>query len=235
MTFFRSTAFSIAFFLWHLVLCVFFLWLFLLPRRFLMPVVRFYLRGIAWMERHILGLDWQLIGRENLPEGPCIVAPKHQSAWETMKLHFVLRDPAIVLKRELMYVPIWGWYVFRAGAVPVDRGAGGKALRGMIRAAKEMAKAGREIVIFPQGTRVLPGQHETYKIGVAALYEGLKLPVVPIALNSGLFWPKRGTKRGGTVTMEILPPIPPGLGRETMMKRLEDELEAASVRLAADA
>jgi len=232
MTIARSIAFNLAFYLWTAFLCFALVWMPLLPRRRMMRIVRWYLSTVDWLERRVIGLDHVLIGRENLPEGAFIAAIKHQSAWETMKLHLWFDDPAIVLKRELMWIPIWGWYARAAGMIAIDRGSPTVALRSMIRNAAGPVAEGRPIAVFPQGTRTVPGAAAPYRAGVGALHDKYHLPVVPIALNSGLFWPRRGfIKRPGTVTVEILPPIPADTPRSELMRRLEAELEAASDRL----
>jgi 1-acyl-sn-glycerol-3-phosphate acyltransferase len=228
----RSTAFNVLFYGLTALLCIGLLWTLVLPRKVMMVVIRRYLKTVAWLERHILGLSYTVTGREHLPDGPFLLAAKHQSAWETMKLHLLLDDPAPVLKRELLWLPIWGWYAAKASVIPVNRGARSKAIAGMIAAAKKVRAEGRPIVIFPQGTRVAPGDWKPYRIGVYALYEALDLPVVPMALNSGVFWGRKAvTKRGGAITVAFLPPIPPGLGRAAFLSRLESELEAESDRL----
>jgi 1-acyl-sn-glycerol-3-phosphate acyltransferase len=150
-----------------------------------------------------------------------------------MKLHLILKDPAIVMKQELLRVPIWGAYTRKTGMIPIDRGAGRQALSIMMSAAAKAKAEGRPIVIFPQGTRVAPGARRPYKSGVAALARALDLPVVPLALNSGLFWPKQGVKRGGTVAFSFLAPIGPGLEPEALMRVLESRLEAETDRLTA--
>ncbi|MGQ9371510.1 lysophospholipid acyltransferase family protein [Azospirillum sp. ST 5-10] len=230
----RSLLFNVAFYGWTTLACFGLLWMLLLPRQRMVAVVRWYLRVVAWLERTILGLDYEVRGLENLPrDGAYIVAAKHQSAWETMKLHLIFGDPAIVLKRELMWIPIWGWYARKARMIAVDRGARGRALNSMIDGARSVKDEGRPIVIFPQGTRTAPGAYRGYRIGVGALYDTLKLPMVPVALNSGLYWPRRSfVKRPGTIVVEILPPITPGLSRAAVMAELERRLEESSDRLA---
>jgi 1-acyl-sn-glycerol-3-phosphate acyltransferase len=232
MTILRSALFNLLFFGWTTLCCFGLLPALFLPHRATMAWIFVWLRGVHWLEKIVLGIDYRVVGRENLPDGACIVAAKHQSAWETLKLHLLLPDPAIVLKSELLKVPVWGKYLLKTGMIPVDRGAGSKAVRAMIDHAKVRVAEGRPIAIFPQGTRTAPGTWRPYRIGVGALYEGLSVPVVPMALNSGVFWGRRAfRKRPGTITVEFLPPIPPGLPREEMMRRLEDELETASERL----
>ncbi|WP_448192007.1 lysophospholipid acyltransferase family protein [Azospirillum sp. sgz301742] len=209
------------------------MWMLLLPRNQMMAVVRWYLRTVAWLERTILDLHYEVRGRENLPaSGSYILAAKHQSAWETMKLHALVGDPAVVLKRELTWIPTWGWYARKSRMIAVDRGARGRALTSMIENSKPVRDEGRPIVIFPQGTRVAPGAYSSYRVGVGVLYENLNLPIVPMALDSGLYWPRRSfIKRPGTIVVEILPAIPPGLTRAQVMQELERRLEEATDRL----
>lgn len=233
MIFLRSLLFNVAFILWTAFMCVGLLWMLLLPRDQMMAVVRWYLRTIAWMERTFLGLHYEVRGRENLPaKGSYILAAKHQSAWETMKLHAILGDPAVILKRELTWIPTWGWYAKKSHMIAIDRGKRGKAIASLIRNSKPVVAEGRPIVIFPQGTRVAPGTYRNYRVGVGVLYDELKLPIVPMALNAGLYWPRRSfLKKPGTIVVEILPPIPPGLPRAEMMQELETRLEEATDRL----
>ncbi|WP_324864415.1 lysophospholipid acyltransferase family protein [Azospirillum sp.] len=213
-------------------MCFALLWMLLLPRPQMVAVVKWYLSTVGWLERTLVGIRYEVRGRENLPDGPFLLAAKHQSAWETMKLHLLVKDPAIILKRELMWIPIWGWYAAKAKMIPVDRGAGGAAIKSLIRNSRPVRDEGRPIVIFPQGTRVAPGTYRPYRIGVGVLYESLKIPIVPMALNAGLYWPRHSfLKRPGTVVVEFLPPIMPGRPRAEAMRELEEELEAASDRL----
>ncbi|MBI1206069.1 MAG: 1-acyl-sn-glycerol-3-phosphate acyltransferase [Azospirillum sp.] len=232
MTLLRSLAFNLAFYGWTGLMCFALLWILLLPHRQMIAVVRWYLGTVAALERSLIGLRYEVRGRHHLPDGAFIVAAKHQSAWETMKLHLLVADPAVVLKRELMYLPIWGWYAAKARMIPVDRGARGRAIASLVAGARRIKAEGRPIVIFPQGTRTAPGAWRSYRVGVGVLYQELDLPIVPMALNSGLFWARNSFfKRPGTVTVEFLAPIPPGLGRERAMAELEERLEAATDRL----
>lgn len=231
--FVRSVVFFIAFAFWAFVPAVAFLWVLLCPRDVVFVAVRFWQRGFATLCRTILNLDYKIVNEQYVPEGACIIAAKHQSAFETCILNVLFGNPAIVLKKELTMVPIWGWYAKASGLIPIDRKAGVKALAVMMAAARSAKEDGRKIVIFPQGTRLKPGVHKPYKVGVAGLYQELDLPVVPMAVNSGLFWPKGAfLKKPGTVTIEFLPPIPAGLARSAFLRRLENELEAASNRIA---
>ena len=184
----------------------------------------------------LCGLNYQLSGlpdhTDDKEPAQVIYAVKHQSAWETMVLFSLLNHPAVVLKKELMAIPVMGWFFARAGNIPVDRKAGMAALKKLQRQAKEAADQGRSILIYPQGTRVSPGQEAPYQIGVFALYQGAELPVVPVALNSGLFWPKNALGLNkGVVQVSCLPPIEPGLPRKTFMTRLEEAIETETKRL----
>ncbi|MEM8914977.1 MAG: lysophospholipid acyltransferase family protein [Pseudomonadota bacterium] len=229
----RSLLFDALFYGGTFIAAIGLLWVLLLPRRSMIAVLnRCYFQPIAWAERLILGLRYQLVGQVHLPEGPYIIAAKHQSAWETLKLPILFDDPAIVLKHELLKIPLWGWYAARAELIPIVRGAKGMAMASLIEGAKRTADQGRPIVIFPQGTRLTPGKYRPYKAGITALYEQLDLPVVPMALNSGVFWPRGAwIKRGGDITVQFLDPIAPGLDRDSFANLLEERLEAASDRL----
>jgi 1-acyl-sn-glycerol-3-phosphate acyltransferase len=175
-------------------------------------------------------------GAHNLPKGAVLVASKHQSAWDTIVFHKLLDDPAIVLKRELLHIPLYGGFIRRAGMIPVDRDAGARSLRALVVEARAKAAEGRPILIFPEGSRAAPGQRLPYRPGAAALYTQLGLTCVPVALNSGLFWPRRQfRRRPGRIVLEFLPPIPPGLTRRTFAETLETAIETATDRLIAEA
>ncbi len=203
-----------------------------MPRKLTIRVGTAWFTFVLWAARAICGISHEVRGRENLPAEPCVVAAKHQSAWDTLAFHTVLDDASYVIKEELTRIPVYGWLLTKAAMVPVDRAAGAKALRTMVRTARARLAGGRSVVIFPEGTRTAPGERRRYQPGVAALYAQLAVPVVPVALNSGLFWPRRAfVKRPGHIVVEILPPIPPGLPRPDFMRRLEAAIEEASARL----
>jgi len=230
----RSIAFTVAFPLWTGLCCIGLAFGPLLPRKGALAMALLWVRSVAWVERHVLGLHYRVIGQENLPaHGAFIVAAKHQSTFETMKLHLILNDPAIVLKKELLRIPIWGPYLKQTGMIPIERGSGRKAMGDMLVASEKAKEEGRPIVIFPQGTRVPVGTKRNYKSGVAALYHELGLPILPLALNSGMFWPKKGMKHGGTVTFSFLPPIEPGMEPDSALSLLEERLESETDRLVA--
>ncbi|MHA1572348.1 MAG: lysophospholipid acyltransferase family protein [Alphaproteobacteria bacterium] len=236
MTSLRAIAFNILFYAWTTVVSLLALPLLLLPSAATLAYSRFWINGSFAILRLTVGLRHRLRGTENIPSGPAIFACKHQSAWETLAFHILLPNPVFVLKRELMLIPVWGWLVRRSGMIPVDRSGGSAALRQMLIAAKAIAKTGRPIIVFPQGTRTPPGSKRPYQAGIAALYKGLSLPVVPVALNSGLFWPRRASTRirSGIITVEFLPAIPPGLPRREFMTRLETSIENATAILEAE-
>jgi 1-acyl-sn-glycerol-3-phosphate acyltransferase len=206
------------------------------PRRWAMAALANHARFELWLLKIIAGTKLDVRGREKLPDGPCLVAAKHQSAWETFALIPLFRDPAYLMKRELFWIPFHGWFSYKFAMIPVDRDKGPAALRRMLREAKKRIADGREIIIFPEGTRRAPGAPPDYKTGIVLLYEALGVPCVPLALNSGLFWPRRSLeRRHGTIVVEFLDPIPPGLPKDEFIKRLVDAVETASARLLAEA
>jgi 1-acyl-sn-glycerol-3-phosphate acyltransferase len=236
MSWARAGVFNIAFVAWTAALGVLGLPLLLAPRRTAMRFGRLWSRGVLWLLRAIVGLDHGVVGQDRLPAGGCIVAMKHQSAWDAIALPVVLTDPAAVVKRELLMVPFYGWYMARAGSIAIDRKAGAAAVRRMLRAARRAAAEGRPIVIFPQGPRVAPSAELPYQPGVYALYQALSLPLVPAAVNSGLFWGRRSfVKRRGRITLEFLDPIPPGQPRRRLMSELESRIESATAALEREA
>jgi 1-acyl-sn-glycerol-3-phosphate acyltransferase len=236
----RAVAFNIAFVVATALLGVLGLPFLLTPRRWVMRFGRFWAQCILALLKAIVGLDGEIRGRENLPSGAVLIAMKHQSMWDTLVLPPLLGDPAVVIKRELLFVPFYGWYAYRAGSIFIDRKGGAAALRRMVDAARQAAAAGRPIVIFPQGTRTAPGrtagQEAPYQPGVAALYQALALPVVPAAVNSGLYWGRRSfLKRPGRIILGFLEPLPPGLPRREMMASLEARIETATAALEREA
>jgi 1-acyl-sn-glycerol-3-phosphate acyltransferase len=228
----RSVVFNLLYAIWTGGMHILCIPLLLGPRRWSRVAGGVWIDVDLWLLRNLVGLDYRVIGAENLPVGPAIFAAKHQSAWETLFFSRYLNYPAFVLKRELLSIPLFGWYLRKVGMIAVDRAAGASALRNMARQASEAFAEDRSILIFPEGTRVPPGQSRPYHPGVAALYTQLKVPVVPVALNSGLFRGRRSfVKRPGTVTVQFLPPIPPGLDRKAFMRELESRIETAATAL----
>jgi len=233
MTSLRSLLFNLLFAAWTILIFVISLPTLLMPTGATWTMGRLWVRGGLALLRWVVGLDHRVLGSEHRAAGAAIYAVKHQSAWDTLVFPLLLDRPAYVLKQELIRVPLFGQYLSRLGMIPVDRQGRGAALKRMLRAARTVAASKRPILIYPEGTRIPPGEHRAYQPGIAALYGDLDLPVVPVALNSGLFWGRRSfNKRPGTITLEFLPPIPPGLGRREFMEQLQGRLEPAADRLA---
>lgn len=232
----RSLLFAATFYVVTALFLIFGSWLLIAPRAWAMYGLRLHALASCWLLRVIAGVKMEVRGRENLPSGSCLVVAKHQSAWETFALIPLLSDPAIVLKDELKWIPFYGWFCVKFAHILVRRDKAAAALKAMIFAAKDRARAGREIVIFPEGTRMPPGSPPDYKPGYVALYEGLEIPCVPVALNSGLYWPRRSVRRyPGTIIIEFLPAFPPGMPRKEFRRVFEERLEAGCDRLLVEA
>lgn len=236
VTLVRSLAFALAFYVTTGLFLVLGSPLLLAPRRWAMAGLRLHGHVCLWLLRFIAGTRMEVRGCEHLPEGACIVAAKHQSAWDTFALVPLLRDPAIVLKSELTLIPIYGSFCRKFEHIIVSRERAAVALKAMLTTSRERAAQGREILIFPEGTRSPPGAPPDYKPGIVALYETLTLPCVPLALNSGLYWPRRSIMRyPGTIIVEFLEPIPAGLDRRAFKRLLETRIETAAARLITEA
>ena len=232
----RSIIFNIAFYVVLIGYMLIALPSLLLPRKVLWWMVRNWANINLGLLRIVCGLRCEFRGLENIPPGAALIASKHQSLWETFALITVLDDPAYILKRELIWIPLFGWLAWKAGMIPVDRGRRSQALIAMTERAREETERGRQIIIFPEGTRRAPGAEPKYKFGVAYLYSELAIPCVPVALNSGLYWPRRSFMRyPGTVVVDFLPPLAPGLERQVFFDTLRDRIETATARLLADA
>lgn len=232
MILFRSILFNIAFYAWTVATVFILLPTMVLTSRQSRAGQRMWIAGILWLLKSIADIHLEVRGRELIPAGPAIFAAKHHSAWDTFIYHDVLGDAAMVMKRELFWIPLYGWYAVKWRMIGVDRSRGMHALRSLVRGGKAALAEGRSIVIFPEGTRRAVGAPPAYQPGVAAMYRELKVAVVPVAVNSGLFWPRRSfRKRPGTIVLEILPAIAPGLKREVFMTKLEQTIEAATARL----
>jgi 1-acyl-sn-glycerol-3-phosphate acyltransferase len=231
----RSVVFNIALYVNFLVQALLFAPVLLLPERYFWPIGRFWVRSSLWLHETICGIDDEIRGRENIPTGGYIVASKHQSAWETLRLIELFPLPSFILKRSLLWVPLFGWYLKKAGMVPVDRGGGSAAMAAMTEHARRAIREGRQIIIFPEGTRRPPLAPPQYRHGVARLYRDLDVRCLPIALNSGLFWPRRSlVHRPGTIVLACLPPIPAGRDAEVFAKQLEAAIETATQGLIAE-
>ncbi len=231
----RSFIYQVLFHLWTVIVAIIGLPALILPKSVVWSISPFWSVVSFSILRRITGLGYRLEGTENIAASPVIYASKHQSAWDTMIYPHILKNPIVVLKKELRSIPFYGWYLTKYGSIGIDRSGGAKALRSMVQEAREAIGAGRPIVVFPEGTRTAPGEHVKYQSGVAALYRELGVPVVPVALNSGLFWRRRSyLRKPGTIVLRFLPEIPPGLDRKVFMARLETEIEAAQAELVDD-
>jgi 1-acyl-sn-glycerol-3-phosphate acyltransferase len=226
----RSLAFNFVFYLSLIVqMIVWTPFYFLSPRHVAWFVPKFWSRSSLWLQKVFAGTDADIAGMENLPDGPFILAPKHQSFWDAIAFFPYLKDPLYILKRELLWIPFFGWYVAKMRMIPVDRGKRSIALKAVIAATNaEMARNPRQLIIYPEGTRRAPGDVPDYKYGIVELYSGLNIPVVPVAHMAGLYWPRRKFLRfPGTIKARFLPPIPAGLPKEEFRNRLIRETEEA--------
>ncbi|MBU0583049.1 MAG: 1-acyl-sn-glycerol-3-phosphate acyltransferase [Alphaproteobacteria bacterium] len=234
----RSLAFNVVFYLNLIVQMIGWSpYYFLSPRHRAWFVPKFWARTNLWLMEKMVGTKSEITGQENLPEGSFILAPKHQSFWDTFAFLPSLRDPLYILKRELTWIPIFGWYIMKMDMIPVNRGKRSVALKkAVIDTKREMAEHNRQLIIYPEGTRRAPGDEPLYKYGIVEIYAQLGLPVVPVAHVAGLWWPRRKFMRyPGTIKARFLKPIPAGLEREEFMRRLIAETEEACDALLVEA
>jgi 1-acyl-sn-glycerol-3-phosphate acyltransferase len=233
--FMRSLLFNIIFFIWMIGISVgCFLGGLIKGYRGVNAVAACGGRVVNWFLRILLNINFEMRGQENVPkDGKFLVACKHQSTWETMFLHNIVQDSTVIVKKELTYIPFFGQALYLAGSICIDRTRGKKLIPQMVEGAKRSLEKGRPLFIFPEGTRSVAGQAGKYRLGICALYQALEVPVLPIALNSGYFWPRHGfLKKPGTIILEILPLIMPGLPGDVFMKTLENTIENATLKLA---
>ncbi len=237
MAIFRSIIFLLTFYPVVTVLCLIYIPLVILPRKYFAPLAVVWVKIVMWVAQKSSGITYELRGEEYRPITAVIYACKHQSAWETLMFNLIVNDCAYVMKKELLRLPLFGWYLTKMGNISVDRAAGSKALRYMIEQAQAVLSDSRNIVIFPQGTRTETGDMDSpYLPGVAGLYAKANVAVVPVALNSGIFWPKgKFIKYSGVITVEFLKPIPAGLHRKEFITRLKATIEPATKLLEAEA
>ncbi len=235
MTVIRSLVFNVLFYVNLVLFLVLGSWLAVCPRTWAMQGLKAWARSSVWLLKVVAGIGMEVRGAEHLPKGAALVAGKHQSLWETFAVLPLLEDPCMVLKRELTYIPVFGWFAIKFRMIAVERAAGTVALKKMIARARREAADGRQIVIMPEGTRKGPDDPPDYKPGAAALYGALAVPCVPFGLNAGLYWPRRKFLRHpGTIIIEFLPAIPAGLPRKQFQVQLEAAIENSTRQLVAE-
>jgi 1-acyl-sn-glycerol-3-phosphate acyltransferase len=228
----RSLVYNVVFYVNLAVLLLAALTTFVMPRRGILYMAKLWGWTSIWWLRWICGTHVEWRGLEKLPKGGFLVAAKHQSIWETFALIGKFDEPTVIIKRELQFIPVWGWLTIKADMIPIDRKAGAQAVPQMLEQARRAISEGRQILIFPEGTRRAPDAEPAYKFGIARMYAETGATCVPIALNSGLFWPRRKFLRyPGTIIVEVLDPIPPGLEPQEFFQRLQDDIETATARL----
>jgi 1-acyl-sn-glycerol-3-phosphate acyltransferase len=236
LIFLRSLVFNVLFYLVLVALIIVALPTLAMPLPALMTVARWWARSSIFLMRVVCNIKVEFRGAEKIPKGPLIVASKHQSMWETFALLPFFERPIFILKRELIWIPVFGLFLLKAEMIAVDRRAGGRALIRMTRRAGEAVRAGRQLVIFPEGTRRPVGAQPSYKAGVGQVYVDCGVACLPVALNSGLFWPRRTFMRyPGTLVVEFLDPLPPGLSRREFIARVSTVIEDATRPLVAAA
>jgi 1-acyl-sn-glycerol-3-phosphate acyltransferase len=228
----RSALFNIVFWVWTFTFGLLCLPIALIYHPFSFTVARIWALGSLWFLRTLCNIRYEIKGREYIPQGASLVASKHQSAWDTLIFWTLLKKPSYVLKRELLFFPVFGLYLILLKCIYINRKSGASTIKHMMRKAEDEAAKGRAIVIYPEGTRTPPGSISVYHPGVAALYQRLELPVVPVALNSGLLWKKDAfVKTPGLITLEFLPPIAPGMKGRDFLKKLQEIIEQKTSEL----
>jgi 1-acyl-sn-glycerol-3-phosphate acyltransferase len=228
----RSLIFVALFYLWSAAAVIIFVPVLLGPRRWTMRVMSGWSRGFTWLLRVVCDIRLEVRGRAYLPTGAALVAAKHQCMFDALGALAIYPDACFVTRKELFLIPFFGWYCAKAGMITVDRAGHAKALRKMVADGRRRMEEARQLVIFPEGHRMPPGEAGQYRPGVAALYRELGLPCTPVATNAGTHWPAHGfIRRPGTIVVEFLEPIPPGLNRALFMRTLEERIETASAAL----
>lgn len=224
----RSFIFNILFTIWTALLCIIFIPLTWLGHKASTVVGITWAHGTFWMLKLICGISYKIEGTENLPKGPCIIASKHQSAWDTVVFFILVPHPIYVVKKELLKIPLFGSFMSRMGMIAVDRKGGSRALKKMLQEVKERIDNGMSLVIFPEGTRTDIGEAVKYHPGIASIYQdkNINIPIVPVALDSGKCWSKKNMlKHPGVITLKILKPMPQDIDRKQFMKDLQESIE----------
>lgn len=229
----RSIVFNFLMYLVMAAMAIVFAPLVLVNGNFALRAVHLYSRYVRWSAAAIVGLRTEIRGTP--PTGEVLIASKHQSFLDIIMIVSAVPRPRFIMKKELLRAPFFGWYAQKIGCIPVDRGKRGRAIETMVRDVEAGRTRPGQLIIYPQGTRVAPGDRRPYKVGTAILYRQLGQTCVPAATNVGMFWPRQGVlRRPGVAVVEFLPPIAPGMETGAFMQRLEAEVEAASDRLMAE-
>lgn len=232
MRFFRSSLFKILFYLWTALFCVLYLPFFWLPRNGLIEFQRVWSFGVRAFLRVIMNIRIEVHGTEYVPKGGALIAMKHQSSVDTFVMHTIVSHPAFVMKKELLKIPLYGRFCVNTGMIPVDRDGGLRALKQLMQDSAEAINHDRQLIIFPEGSRAIPGHHSEYQPGIFGIYKYTKEPVIPVGLNSGVYWPKKGNMAaGGEIVFEFMEPIGAGLPKEEFMELLEQKIENSSNQL----
>lgn len=232
----RSLLFNTAFYAWMILVMLVIIPAFFLPARLTWFFIRIWVSGNLWLQKVIIGNRIVFRGLENIPDGGFIVASKHQSFWEAFAFVSLFPKPSYIYKRQLGWIPFFGWYLIKFGMIPVNRGGKSAAIKELQVRVGEAVSKGRQVIIFPEGTRRTPGDDPSYKYGVSHLYHELGCPCLPIAVNSGLFWPRRTfLRQAGTIVIDIQPLIGPGLDKRAFLADLSSTIDQASNKLILEA
>lgn len=228
----RSFVFKMVFYFWTAFICVFCSPAMLLERRHLVACQTVWSHGVIWLLRFIMNIRVETRGLENLPVGGRLIAMKHQSMLDTFVMHALIGDPAFVMKEELLKIPLYGAFCKKAGMIPIDRDGGSQTMRLLMRRSKAAIEEGRSVIIFPEGSRSVPGEKHPYQPGVYGIYKYTKAPVVPVGVNSGVAWPKHGPlQTNGTIIFDFCPALAPGLDKDIFLNKLETHIEESSMAL----
>jgi 1-acyl-sn-glycerol-3-phosphate acyltransferase len=232
---FRSAIFNVLFYVNLILFLVIGSPFYLAPRIWAIRALQTWARSSIWLLRVVCNIQMEVRGLEHLQKGACLVAGKHHSLWETFAILPLLNDPCVVLKKELTFIPLFGWFALKFRMIAVERSAGSAALRKLVADAKAAKALGRQIVILPEGTRKSPDDAPDYKPGASALYAALALPCVPFGLNAGLYWPRRKfLRKPGTIVIAFQPAIEAGLPRGEFQRRLQEAIETSTAALVAE-
>lgn len=232
MSFLRSSIFKILFYLWTALFCILYLPFFWLPRNGLIEFQRVWSYGVRVLLRLIMNIRIEVQGLENVPIGGALIAMKHQSSVDTFVMHTIVSHPAFVMKKELLKIPLYGRFCLNTGMIPVDRDGGLKTLKLLMQDSANAISQDRQLIIFPEGSRAVPGHHVEYQSGIFGIYKYTKEPVIPVGLNSGVYWPKKGNLvPGGSIVFDFMTPIEAGLPKDEFMQQLENRIESSSNQL----